>query len=124
MTTNRRLLDVTTLYYPDGRESTTSRATGIDMDRANRRTSRFPDPPGSVHIGPSVNPFEIKGAAGPACPKCHRPDCGLLATVIIGEANWYAAAGECFEEQRALASGPRMRIGGEQFRMLREAGIV
>ncbi len=56
---------------------------------------------------------EFHPSTFPVCPKCHRADCDLTATVIIGERNWHQAVGECIREQRA-----------QHFARLREAGIV
>lgn len=58
--------------------------------------------------------FDPPPYTGPACAKCHRPDCGLLATVIIGERNWYQAVGECIGAKRLRGHLRRAQAAGEE----------
>lgn len=62
------------------------------------------------------------------CPKCQRTDCGLLATVIIGEREWFESVAECMDWQARLAALPKGRalavMGHEQYYTLKERGIA
>ncbi len=64
----------------------------------------------------------------PCCPKCQRTDCGLLATVIIGEREWFKSVAECMEWQARIAALPKGKalavMGHEQYRALSEAGLA
>ena len=80
MTTNRRLLDVILQF------------------------------PGDLHPARNGGKPAMQRRAtetGPPCPHCHRPDCDLLATVIIGERNWHAAVAACVRWQRVPFDGQK-----------------
>lgn len=50
-------------------------------------------------------------ASVPTCRHCGRPDCALLATVIIGERAMYWAVGECMAVQRVQErTSPTRRV--------------